>query len=139
MSLAEVFDTLGQTVIPAIADAVFPDTMNIKAESQETIGNGGERIKGSVTNAYTNVPCVYEPVARERSSRNVVGDKATPAMRYTLKFPTHQNGARIDIDARTHRPVVNARGNEPQKTFRFIGQPRDKSGVIFEADCVFEG
>jgi hypothetical protein len=131
MSLAKVFDTLGQAVLPKIASAAFPDTMDIMAETI-TIGAGGGRVKGASTAAYSEVPCTYSPMQVE--TRRTTGDKMVSVQQYLVKFPTHHDGERIDIDPAKHSLKVLERGNEPEKTFR-VTSVRDKSGVIFEAIC----
>lgn len=143
--MAGLLNELGQTVLPSVFSSLnaagIVDTMTIKAESAASTGSGGERIKGTATNAYTNVPVAIEP--EDQTMRTVAGDKPTPTGRYTLTFPTHYDNAgtptRINVDPKIHRFVINTRGNEPAKTFRMIGQPRNDGGVVFEADCVFEG
>ena len=136
MSLANAFNTLGQTVMPRVGAAAFPDTMTIKADAP-TIGTGGGRIKGTATDAYTNVPVTYAPTAVEK--RIFQADRPINTLQYTLTMPTHTSaGARINIDAESHRLIVNARGTEPAKTFRIIAVG-DISGVIFEVICEKEG
>lgn len=136
MSLAATFDKLGQSVIPKIGLAVFPDTMTIKAESASSQGAGGGRIKGTATDAYTSVPVSYEPT--QAGKRITSGDKPISGQQYTLTMPTHQSGSRINLDPKIHRLIVNSRGNEPAKTFRIIAVG-DISGVVFEVICEKEG
>lgn len=139
-ALAEVFNMLGQTVMPIVGAAAFPDTMTIKSESASTIGTGGERIKGTTTDAYTAVPVAYEPTQIEK--RVSAGDRPISSLQYTLTLPTHYTDEgtvkRINLDPKLHRLIVNARGNEPAKTFRILAI-RDISGVVFEAVCEKEG
>jgi hypothetical protein len=135
-----LLNDLGQRILPSVFSSLnsagIVDTMTIKAETAATIGTGGGRIKGTPTDAYEAVPVSYEPTQVEK--RVVTGDKAVSSLQYTLTFPTHHVGERIDIDPKTHRLIVDARGNEPEKTFQFTGD-RDISGVVFEAACVCEG
>ncbi len=140
MSLAAVFDKLGQSTMPAVAAKVFPDTMTIKSESASTIGTGGGRIKGTVSDYKTSVPCAYEPITARRD-RPMAGDKLVTTQRYMVTLPTHQAGSRINLDPKIHRFIVNARtspGTEPAKTFRIISVG-DQSGVVFETVCEREG
>ena len=139
--MAGVLNDLGQTVLPnvfsALQSAGLVDTMTIKAESAATTGSGGGRIKGTVTDAYTNVPVAVEQTG-ERPKGVEAGSKTVPTVRYKLTFPTHQNGTRINVDATLHRFVVNARGNEPAKTYRAIATP-DDNGVVYEVIAEKEG
>lgn len=138
--MAGLLNDLGQTILPSVFSSLnaagIVDTMTIKAESAATIGSGGERIKGTATNAYMSVPVSYEPA--EAGDRIMAGDKAVSSQQYVLTFPSHQSGSRINIDPKIHRLVVNARGNEPAKTFRILAV-KDVSGVVFEAVCEREG
>lgn len=135
MSLAAVFDTLGQTVLPQVAAAVFPDLMNITGETRSA-GTGGGQIKSAVTESYWDVPVTYEPMQIE--NRLTSADKLLSTQQYMVTFPTHEpSGVRIDIDPKQHKLVVLERGNEPEKTFRIVSI-RDQSGVVFEAICTKE-
>lgn len=135
MSLASVFNTLGQTVMPQVAAAVFPDTMNIYSETQ-TQGTGGGFIKSAALEAYEEVPVAYEPMQIE--NRLSSADKLLSVQQYMLTFPTHDRFAvRIDLDPKVHRLVVLERGNEPEKTFRIVAI-REQSGVVFEVICTKE-
>lgn len=139
--MAGVLNDLGQTILPSVFSSLnsagLVDTMTIKAETAATIGTGGERIKGTASDAYTSVPVSYEP-AQSSNTRVTAGDKSVSTQQYLLTFPTHQSGSRINIDPKTHRLIVNTRGNEPAKTFRIIAI-KDVSGVVFEAVCEREG
>lgn len=132
MSLAGVFDKLGQTVMPTIAASVFPDTMTIKGETT-VVGSGGGIIKSAASDIYEDVPCTYEPTQVE--NRLTSGDKLISIQQYLVTFPTHDaQQFRLDIDPKAHLLVVNERGSEPEKTFRIVAL-RDISGVVFEALC----
>jgi hypothetical protein len=138
-----LLNDLGRTILPSVFKSLnaagIVDTMTVVAESAVTIGTGGERIKGTASEAYEDVPVSYEPTATNSTSRTVAGDKAVSSAQYTLTFPVHMNnGDRIEIDPKSHRLIVNARGDEPVKTFRII-RIRDVSGVVFEAVCEREG
>lgn len=138
MSLAQVFNQLGQTVMPAVGAAVFADTLTVKADAPST-DSGGGRIKGSATDAYTNVPCAYEPTTKSQRFQESAGDKAISTQEYLVTIPTHSSaGTRYNLNPTIHRLVVNARGNEPVKTFRII-TIRDDAGVVFECVCQREG
>jgi hypothetical protein len=132
--LTTVFNLLGQTVVPAIGAAAFPDTMTITAETTSQ-GTGGGMVKSATSNAHTNVPCAYKP---NTGRRVPIGDKLVSVGDYTVVLPTHTAaGTRINLDPKTHSFVVNARGNEPAKTFRieYIG---DHAGVKYEVLCTKE-
>jgi hypothetical protein len=130
-----VLDELGQDIMPEIfaelSSAGLADTMTIQAESLAS-DNAGGQIK-TTSNAYTNIPVTWK--AKEIKRRATVGDKQVSVQEYLLEFPTHTSaGAKISLDPKTHRLIVNARGNEIAKTFRIISI-RDNQGVTFEAIC----
>lgn len=136
MGTANVFNKLGQSLMPKVAAAVFPDTLTVVAETTAT-DSGGARYKSATTNAYTSVPCAYEPAQIER--RIEQGGKVLSSQQYIVTMPTHTAaGSRINLDPKTHRLTVAARGNEPAKTFRIIAV-RDPMGVMFEVVCELEG
>lgn len=137
MSLAALANTLGQTVMPNVCAAVMTDTMTIKAESASSIVDGA-RVKGTTTDYKTSVPCCYEPVRTRKSAREGAGEKSISQQQYLVTIPTHKSGSRINLDPKTHRFVVDARGNEPAKTFRIISVG-DISGVVYEVVCTREG
>lgn len=138
----QVFNKLGQQILPKVFGKLngvgLTDLMDIKGETT-TAGTGGGRIRSAETNAYQNVPVVYEPLSD--SFRFQQGDQIMSTQGYLLKFPTHSPaGVRYNIDPRRHRLVVKARtapGTEPAKTFRIVSI-RDVMGNIFEADCIME-
>lgn len=136
-----VLNTLGQTVLPSVFSSLksagLVETMTVKTESAASIGAGGGRIKGTTTDLYTNVPVAVEQTQREPRQFEA-GSRTTPSVRFLLTFPTHQNGSRLNIDAKLHRFVVNARGNEPAKTYRAIATP-DDNGVVYEVIAEKEG
>lgn len=141
--MSGVLNDLETSIVPSVFESLravgLVDTMTIKRDPAVTQDTGGGVVKGTVTNAYTSVPCAIEPVERERTSRQVVGDQMKPAGRYTVTFPTHTSGGtRIAVNAKTDRFVVDTRTGHPDaRTFRMLGVPRD-TGVNYEADCVFE-
>lgn len=111
--------------------------MTITTESAATIGTGGERIKGTAADLYEDVPVSYEPTSQGK--RLASGDKNVSTMQYTLTFPAYtKDGNRIELDPKMQRLVVDAREDEPAKTFRMIGVG-DISGVVFEVICEREG
>ena len=131
MSLASVFNELGQTIMPTVFAEVMPDTLNV-IEFTNVSDNAGGQFTTSAT-VYEDVSCVYEPM--EIEYRRVASDKTISIQQYRVTFATHDDlQARIDIDPRVHRLNVIARGNEPAKVFRIIAL-RDISGVVFEAVC----
>ena len=132
MSLASVFNKLGQTIIPKVAAAAFPDTLTVYADTlaQDT---GGAVRKTGTTTAYSLIPCAYEPVQIER--RIEQGAKLVSSQEYRITMPTHTAAAaRINLDPKSHRLIVAARGNAPAKTFRIIAIG-DQSDVVFEVVC----
>lgn len=118
--------------MPTVTAAVFPDTMTITAETN-TQGSGGGQIKGGTSNAYTNIPVAYKPLSS--GQRAQYADKLVSSEGYQLTMPTHYNNSgtptRINLDPKTHSLIVNARGDEPAKSFRII-VVGDKQGVVFE-------
>lgn len=137
--MADVLNTLGQKIIPSVFSKLngvgLTDTMTIKRRAASA-GAGGGRVKGSVSNAYTGVYVDVTP--RSSNSRLVQGDKPRSLQEYVLEFPTHDSSeVRIAVDIKTDRFVVDARGNEPAKTFRAITIPEDH-GVVYQAICVRE-
>lgn len=132
MSLAAVFDKLGQSVMPSVGAAVFPDLMNITGETT-VAGTGGGVVKSAAEPLWEDVPVAYEPMQTE--NRLTSGDKLLSVQQYMVTFPTHTADAiRIDIDPKAHKLVVLERGNEPEKIFRIVAL-REQSGVVFEAVC----
>lgn len=138
--MSGVLNDLGQTILPSVFSSLnsagIVDTMTIKAETAATIGTGGERIKGTASDAYTGVPVSYEPL---KGQRVVAGDKNVSEQHYLLTFPTHTTaGSKISVDIKTHRFITAIRGNEPAKTFRGISLG-EVSGVVYELVAVKEG
>lgn len=132
--LSEIFDELGQETIPEIASEVFPDTCTIQALNPTSDGAGGYT-QGTPTNAYTSIPCAYEPLSGARFDTN---GKLLSINAYKVTLPTHYNNAgtqtRINLDPTVHRIVTATRGNEPAKTFRIVSIA-DDMGVVFEVLC----
>lgn len=132
--LAEIYNELGQSVMPEAFGFAFPDLMNITGETR-TQGQGGGQIKSASPADYSDIPVLYEPYQREQ--RVIIGDKAVSTNEYVLTFPVYHEGARVNIDAANQRLKVLARGGEPEKVFR-ITAIKDYSGVYFEAICTKE-
>lgn len=133
MSLATDLNQLAEITIPGMADD-FPDRMDI-LEEETVAGTGGGRIKGASTEAYIDIPCIYEPMRTENRLNSA--DKLVSIQQYMITFPTHNGGFRIDIDPKKSQLRVLERGNEPEKIFRIVAI-RDQMGVIFEAVCTKE-
>jgi hypothetical protein len=115
--------------MPKVLAAVLPDTCTITAETTSA-GSGGGRIKTATSNAYTSVPCAYEPIQKFGWQKDQ-GDKIVSTQIYKVTMPTHTAaGTRINLDPKTHRIVVAARGTEPAKTFR-IQNVGDDMGVVY--------
>lgn len=128
---ASIFNDLGQTIIPSVLSKVLPDLCTIQATAPTTDGAGGFT-QGTPTNAYTGVPCGYEPLSGTRLDAN---GKLLSVNAYQVTLPTHYDNAgtptRINLDPTVHRIVTTARGNEPSKTFRIVSIA-DDMGVVFE-------
>ena len=131
MSLATVFNRLGQTIIPRIAAAAFPDTCDVMVETS-TAGTGGGRIKTleAANPAWTGIPVKYEPIQKfgwlKEQAEMPVGTQI-----YLVTLPVHHDGVRVDL-AGNHKIRVAARGGEPVKTFKVVQPPGDRSGVVWE-------
>lgn len=136
--MAGVANDLGQTIIPSVFASLYAagimDTMTVYGESAASDSAGG--VRRTQTTVYSNVPVTYKPSTV--NGRLIKGDRVQSENEYTLIFPTHDaNASRYNIDPKAHRFVVNARGNEPAKTFRIISTP-DVIGIVYKAICVKE-
>lgn len=128
--MAAVFNKLGQTVIPKVGAAAFPDLLTVITESH-TLDSGGATIR-STASTYTSIPCAYEPQGGMMVEQ---GGKSLSTQTYVLTMPTHSGaGVRFTIDPSRQRFEVQARGNEPAKTFR-VTSVKDDMGVVFELIC----
>jgi hypothetical protein len=120
--------------MPQVALATFPDLLTVTAETPVSDSGGGFS-SSSTTNAYTNIPCAYEPLSGSSFDTN---GKLLSVNAYKVTVPTHYNNAgtmtRINLNPATHRLVVTARGNEPVKVFRIVSIA-DDMGVVFEVTC----
>lgn len=111
----------------------FPDKCSIQTHTPSQSPSGG-MIKGTVTNAYTNVPCSYKPTAT--NFRGEQGGKTRSVNEYILTLPCVQSDGvtRYNFDIKIHRIVTDTSGVEPAHTFRPISVG-NKSGVVFEIIC----
>lgn len=134
MSLAKVFDKLGQKIVPQIAAKVFPDTMIVLQDSLTSDGAGGQIHATPVEGENGDpIPCTYEPRGGVKST---IGDKTVSKTQYVIVFPTNQFDYLLDITTGDRLKVL-ARGNQPDKTFKVINIAND-SGVVNEATCELE-
>lgn len=134
MSLAKVFDKLGESIVPKIASKVFPDSMYVMRDSLTSDGAGGQINAGQEEAPNGDlIPCTYEPIGGNKS---VVGDKITSKMQYAITFPTNQFDYLLEITANDRVKVV-ARGNQLDKIFKVISIANE-SGVVNEAICELE-
>lgn len=136
--LTDIYNELGQDIFPDVWPVVAPDTMTIVAETI-TKDSQGRAIKSATANAYTSIPVTYETLPFAFGDRRVQGERSVSVQEYILTFPTHTAaGSRINLDPEKHRLIVDARGNEPAKTFR-ISSINDNTGAIYEVLCEREG
>ena len=130
MSLAEVFNELGQDIIPSITAEVFPDTMDILGETTSK-GSWGGNVKSAATEVYSDVPVTWKK--HRGKNQVVVGDKPIAYGNYLLEFPVYHNGARINLTA-GHKLKVLARGLEPEKIFSIV-EIFDNQGVTWQVEA----
>jgi len=136
--LTDIYNEMGQDIFPDVMPVMFPDTMTVIAETI-TKDSQGRAIKSSTANAYTSVPVGYDTAPMGWGNRRIQGDRSVSVQEYILTFPTHTSaGTRIDLDPEKHRLVVDARGNEPAKTFRIMSIT-DNVGAFYEVLCEREG
>jgi hypothetical protein len=132
--ISEFYNDLGQEYFPYLADRMFSDLLTITAETPVSDGGGGFS-SSATTNAYTNIPCAYEPLSGSRFDTN---GKLLSVNAYRVTIPTHYDNAgtmtRINLNPATHRLVVASRGNEPAKVFRIVSVG-DEMGIVFEVTC----
>lgn len=133
--LSDVFNQLGQEIIPEIGAIVFPDTMYILRDTVTSDAAGGYIKSDDDERNDDPVPCAYEP-RQSQGFKGIAGDRLTSLGRYTVTFPTHQYGSRVLVSTSNWLKVL-ARGNEPEKLFKIMSLP-NFSGVNFEADCELE-
>jgi hypothetical protein len=131
MSLAGMFNILGQTVIPQIAAAAFADTCSIMVETS-TAGTGGGRIKTleEANAAWVGIPCRYAPIQKFGWQKEVA-ESAVGTQKYLVILPMYHNGVRVSLTS-NHKIKVAARGEEPVKTFKIDQPPGDVQGVNWE-------
>ena len=131
MSLAAMFNTLGQRIVPQIAAAAFPDTLSVMVETS-VAGTGGGRIKTleAANAAWVGVPCKYEPIQKfgwlKEQAEMPVGTQI-----YLVTLPVYHAGVRVNLTS-NHKLKVAARGLEPVKTFKVVQPPGDRMGVTWE-------
>lgn len=127
MGMSDSLSRLGSQTIPAIAQGIFADRMNIVSQASTTDDFGGA-YPGTASTSFSSVPVSCHPETTS-GEREIVGDAPKAKQRYLLRFPAYHNGSRITLDD-THRLVVLSRGAEPQKTF-VIHKVRDHSGGMY--------
>lgn len=131
MSLASMFNALGQTIIPQITAAAFPDTCSVMVETSSA-DTGGGRIKTlEAANAdWVGIPCKYEPIQKfgwlKEQAEMPVGTQI-----YLVTLPVYHEGNRVNLTG-NHKIKVAARGEEPIKTFKVVQPPGDRMGVTWE-------
>jgi len=134
MSLAKVFDKLGEQIVPKIAAKVFPDSMYVMRDVLTSDGGGGQINAGQDDVANGDlIPCTYSPLGGVKVTQ---GDRITSKMQYAFTFPTNQFTYLLDVTT-NDRLKVMARGNQPDKIFKVI-VIGNESGVINEAVCELE-
>jgi len=131
MSLASMFNLLGQTIVPQIAATVFPDTLDVMVETS-IAGTGGGRIKTleAANPAWTGIPCRYAPIQKFGWQKEQA-EQAVGTQKYLVICPMYHNGVRVSL-ASNHKLRVAARGLEPVKTFKIDQPPGDVQGVNWE-------
>ena len=131
MSLASMFNTLGQRVIPQITAAVFPDTLSVMVETS-IAGTGGGRIKTTeaANVSWVGIPCKYEPIQKFGWLKEIA-EMPVGTQIYLVTLPVYHNGSRVNLTI-NHKLQVAARGLEPVKTFKVVQPPGDKQGVVWE-------
>jgi hypothetical protein len=132
MGLDQIANYFAQTAAPQMTKAAFPDRLTIR-DASFSAGPGGGRIKAQTPDQLADIPAKYSPLSRHEG-RDTVSGQMTSFEHYVVAFATHKDGQRIDLDQTKHRLIIQARGNEPEKTFRIISV-RDQSGIMFEVVC----
>lgn len=135
MSLAKVFDKLGEKVVPKIAGKVFPDTMLIERDVISSDGAGGQIRTRGKDETDEPIPCTYKP--REQIGyKTERGDRVVSVAEYVVTFATHYLGQPVDIKP-SYRLRVQERGGNPELLFRIVDLKRF-SGVKWDAVCQLE-
>lgn len=134
MSMANVFNKLSTSIIPKIANKVFPDLLTISRATQ--VSDGGGSSTQTIAVVFDDVNCIYEPL--NDSVKYFVADSINSKQKYVITIPRNQNGNLISIKT-DDLITVKARGNEPAKNFKLLGVKNDSS-VILEivADLIDE-
>lgn len=119
--MTQVLNKFDITVMPKLfgklSNRGLMDTMTISRITRISDGAGGYE-ENSATNYATNVP-VDIKIDRKGNRYDMQG-KLIALPTYLLEFPATQNELKLEIDISTDRLIVNARGQEPQKTFRIL-------------------
>ena len=130
--LGDVLDELAETIIPEVAEIVFPDACFITRATETKDSGGATKTTWADVNTDA-IPCSYEPRTVRKQE---IGGAWVSVGGYVLTIPTNQDSTLIDLRA-SDRIRVIARGNQPEKLFKVIGIKND-SGVINEVDCEIE-
>ena len=139
MSTGLIFENVGRKLAQAWAMS-FPYTCTIKARTP-TISTSGEPLYAAATDAYTSVPCLYEPIAKFGWKKDQA-EKITATQKFNVFLPTRYQLAgvwtRINLDPDTHYIVTDAIGLAPSVTFSIdsVGRHLD---VQFELVATVEG
>lgn len=131
--LGDVLNELAESIIPDVAEIVFPDTCFIQRQTETKDSQGVVSRTWANLNASA-IPCTYEPKTRSRKDDGT--GQWMSIMEYYVTLPTNQNGDLIAIQT-NDRIAVEARGNQLAKTFRITAIKND-SGVVLEAICNLE-
>jgi hypothetical protein len=131
--LGDVLDELAETIIPEVAEIVFPDTCFIKRQTETKDAKGVIERTWEDLNVIA-IPCTYEPKTRSRKDDGT--GQWTSLMEYYLTMPTNYDESLIELEV-DDRIEVQARGNQPVKTFKVIAVKND-SGVVNEVICNLE-
>ena len=131
MSTADIFNRLGQTILPRALAFAFPDTCSVMVETS-VVGTGGGRIKTleAANEDWTGIPCRYAPIQKFGWQKEVA-ESLVGTQKYLVILPMYHNGVRVSLTS-NHKIRVAARGLEPVKTFKIDQPPGDVQGVNWE-------
>lgn len=136
--MSGVLNNLAERVIPNVMAKLqqkgLTELCNISRTTQTADANGVLSDSWADTNLIA-VPC-SPPEAKGYSRKDELTGSWTSYQGYSLTLPTNQAGVLIDIQPKD-RIVVEARGNQPEKTFKVISVKND-SGVVLEILCNLE-
>src|SRR5690242_11962810 len=114
-TIGDEISYIGQVEVPALGDD-FPDRLNVQSETSASDAGGGYYDSGN-TSVYSDIPCVYVPLKGNKTDAN---GKLVSINGYEITMPVYtSDGSRINLDD-SHRLVVQARGEEPEKTFQIV-------------------